>query len=101
MVDDLEFSEDEDFHRLHHVYEDELEYLRNALLTNDLLKTQNYLYEETFFLPIEKKDRIFTSIGDIDTKEFREMHLHDLMDNFYIWNNSFFNKVSYCMGIVA
>ena len=43
----LEFSEDEDFHRLHHVYEDELEYLRNALLTNDLLKTQNYLYEET------------------------------------------------------
>ena len=87
LVDDLEFSEDEDFHRLHHVYEDELEYLRNALLTNDLLKTQNYLYEETFFLPIEKKDRIFTSIGDIDTKEFREMHLHDLMDNFYIWNN--------------
>ena len=86
LMDDLEFANDEDFHRLHHVYEDELEYLRDALLHSDKLASQNYLFEETFFLPMEKDNRILTSIGDLDRKEFADMHLHDLMDNFYVWN---------------
>lgn len=87
LIDDLEFASDEDFHRLHHVYEDELEYLRTALLKDEVLSTQNYMYDETFFLPIEKKDKIFTSVGELDKKEFEHMHLHDLMDSFYVWND--------------
>lgn len=87
LFDDLEYAEHEDFDKLYSMYEEELEYLRNALLNNENLKSQNYLYDETFMLPIEKKDRIFTSTGDMDLKEFKEMNLNDLMDNFYVWND--------------
>ncbi|MCF0107238.1 MAG: hypothetical protein HUJ53_10775, partial [Holdemanella sp.] len=87
LIDDLEFDLEEDFRKLHSTYEEELEYIRGILIKNDLLKEQNYLYEETFFLPMNKKGRILTSVGDIDEKEFKEMSLLELMDCFYVWND--------------
>ena len=86
LVDDLEFDQDGNFHRLHHLYEDELEYLRGNLVKREPVFYKNYLYDETFFLPMEKEDAIATPIGYIDTKEFLHMDPHDLMDLFYIWN---------------
>ena len=87
LYDDLNFDQDEDFHRLVHVYEDELEYLRGLLLKQGPIAKMNYIYDETFFLPIENSQRILTSIGDLDIQEFADMHLHDLMDMFYVWNS--------------
>lgn len=87
LIDDLEYANDEDFHRLHHVYENELDYLRNLLLTDSSLRKKNYLFDETFFLPIEKDHRILTPIGEMDQDEFLKKDLHDLMDAFYVWND--------------
>jgi tetratricopeptide (TPR) repeat protein len=87
LIDDLEFDKDEDFHRLHHVYENELDYLRKLLLQDPDMRAKNYLYDETFFLPIEKEGHINTAIGPMDTKEFATVDLHDLMDAFYVWND--------------
>lgn len=86
LYDDLDFDQDEDFHRLYHIYEDELEYMRDLLLKEESVRQMNYMYDETYFLPMEKENRILTCIGDLDREEFKNMHLHDLMDNFYVWN---------------
>lgn len=87
LIDDLEYANDEDFHRLHHIYENELDYMRNLLLTDPEFRKKNYLYDETYFLPIEKQGRILTSIGDMDKEQFKNAELHDLMDSFYVWND--------------
>ncbi len=87
LIDDLDYASNEDFHRLHHIYENELDYVRQLLLSDPGFRQKNYLYDETYFLPVEKPDRILTSIGDMDQKEFMEMELHDLMDSFYVWND--------------
>lgn len=86
LVDDLEFDQDGNFHRLHHLYEDELDYLRGNLVKREPVFYKNYLYDETYFLPMEKENAIATPIGYIDTKEFLHMNPHDLMDLFYVWN---------------
>ena len=49
LIDDLEYANDEDFHRLHHVYENELDYIRNLILTDPDFRRKNYLYDETYF----------------------------------------------------
>lgn len=89
LMDDLEYDKDEDFHRLHHIYENELDYLRNLVLTDPELRKRNYIYDETYFLPLDldMEERIWTSTGDMDKKEFMHMPLDDLMDNFYVWND--------------
>lgn len=87
LIDDLEYDKDEDFHRLHHIYEDELDYLRKKLLDDPNFREKNYLYDETYFLPIEEPGRILTSAGDMDLKDFATKDLHDLMDQFYVWND--------------
>lgn len=87
LIDDLEYDKDEDFHRLHHIYENELDYMRKLILTDPSIRQKNYIYDETYFLPVEKEDRILTATGDLDKKEFMNMELHDLMDQFYVWND--------------
>ena len=87
LIDDLEYANDEDFHRLHHVYENELDYIRKLLLTDPAFRQKNYLYDETYFLPMEKENRVLTSIGDMDRDTFMHKELHDLMDAFYVWND--------------
>lgn len=87
LIDDLEYANDEDFHRLHHVYEHELDYVKNLILTDPDFRKKNYIYDETFFLPIEQKGRVMTSIGDMDFEEFKRMPVEDLMDSFYVWND--------------
>lgn len=87
LIDDLEYANDEDFHRLHHVYENELDYLRNLLLTDPEFRKKNYLYDETYFLPIEKENNILTPIGEMSQDELLKKDLHDLMDAFYVWND--------------
>jgi hypothetical protein len=87
LIDDLEYANDEDFHRLHHVYENELDYVRSLLLKDPKMRQRNYMYDETYFLPMEKEGRINTSAGDLDLKEFAQMELDDLMDYFYVWND--------------
>lgn len=34
VIDDLEYVNDGDFHRLHHIYENELDYVKNMILTD-------------------------------------------------------------------
>lgn len=87
LIDDLEYANDEDFHRLHHVYENELNYVKNLILTDPDFRKKNYLYDETFFLPIEDERKIMTSTGYMDKDEFRAKELDDLMDSFYVWND--------------
>ncbi len=87
LVDDMEYDKDEDFERLQSLYQDEMDYIRGVLLKNDLFRQQNYMYDETFFLPMNRENRILTSTGDIDLKEFKNMNTSDLMDNFYVWND--------------
>ncbi len=87
LIDDLEYANDEDFHRLHHVYENELDYIRNLILTDPDFRRKNYLYDETYFLPKAEDDEILTSRGPLPKKEFQSMDLHDLMDYFYVWND--------------
>lgn len=87
LIDDLEFDKDEDFHRIHHVYENELDYLRKLLLQDPDFRQKNYLYDETYVLPIEEEGKIHTATGSMDTNEFLNKDLHDLMDQFYVWND--------------
>lgn len=87
LIDDLEYDKDEDFHRLHHVYEHELDYLRKLLLNEPKMREKNYLYDETYFLPVGKDGKILTATGDMDVKEFATKELDDLMDSFYVWND--------------
>ncbi len=87
LVDDMEYDKDEDFERLQSLYQDEMDYIRGVLLKNDLFRQQNYMYDETFFLPMNRENRILTSTGDIDLKEFKNMNTSDLMDSFYVWND--------------
>ncbi len=87
LIDDLEYANDEDFHRLHHVYENELAYVKNLILTDPDFRKKNYLYDETYFLPIEDEKKIMTSTGFMDKDEFRKKEIDDLMDSFYVWND--------------
>lgn len=87
LIDDLEYANDEDFHRLHHVYENELDYIRNLLLTDSEFRKRNYLFDETYYLPKQQDRVINTSRGPLDQKEFMSMNLDDLMDYFYVWND--------------
>lgn len=87
LQDDLEFDQDEDFHRLYHAFEDELEYLRETLIQDPAFREKNYIYDETYYLPVLKENRILTSIGDLDFKEFCNMDIDDLMNYFYVWND--------------
>ena len=48
LVDDLDFDADEDFHRLHHIYEDEIVYLKDLLLKNPEVRNMNYMYDQTY-----------------------------------------------------
>lgn len=86
LIDDLDFDQDENFHRLHRLYEEEITYLKDVLNKNEDFRKQNYLYDETYFLPIEKENRIFTALGDMDQEEFMQMSEEDLLDIFYVWN---------------
>ena len=87
LMDDMEFDKDEDFDRLSSMYEDEMDYFRGVLLEYEVMRQQNYMYEETYFLPLQKEDRILTSQGDLDLKEIKHMNTSDLMDSFYDWND--------------
>lgn len=87
LVDDMEFDKDEDFHRLHHAWENELDYMRQLLLTDPDFRRKNYLYDETYYLPMEKEGKILTSTGEMDWQRFKDMDLDDLMDRFYVWND--------------
>ena len=87
LMDDLEYDKDEDFHRLTHVYENELDYMRNLILDEPGFRNRNYMFDETYYLPKNEDGRINTSAGEMDEKEFRTKPLDELMDNFYIWNN--------------
>ncbi|WP_294730057.1 hypothetical protein [uncultured Faecalibaculum sp.] len=87
LIDDLEYASDEDFHRLHHVYENELDYIRNLILTDPDFRRKNYLYDETYYLPKAGDDEILTSRGPLSRREFQSMDLDDLMDWFYVWND--------------
>lgn len=51
----MEFDKDEDFDRLSSMYEDEMDYIRGVLLENEVMRQQNYMYDETYFLPLQKK----------------------------------------------
>ena len=64
-----------------------MDYIRGVLLENEVMRQQNYMYDETYFLPLQKEDRILTSQGDLDLKEFKHMNTRDLMDSFYVWND--------------
>ena len=85
LIDDLQYADDEDFDKLQATFEDELSYLRGLLKKEVKMRTKNYMYDETFFLPIEKEQSIITSIGQIDMEEFKNLSLNDLVDSFYVW----------------
>lgn len=87
LIDDLEYNKDEDFHRLYHVYENELDYLKNLILTDSDFAKRNYIFDETYYLPKLEDGRIMTSIGDMDKEEFLKTEIDDLMDAFYVWND--------------
>lgn len=87
LMDDLEYDKDEDFHRLVHVYENELDYLRRLILEEPGFAEKNYMYDETYYLPKNEDGRVLTAAGDMSEKEFRTKSLDDLMDHFYVWNN--------------
>ena len=57
LMDDMEFDKDEDFDRLSSMYEDEMDYIRGVLLENEVMRQQNYMYDETYFLPLQKENR--------------------------------------------
>ncbi|MBB5182257.1 hypothetical protein [Catenisphaera adipataccumulans] len=86
LIDDLDFDQDENFHRLHRIYEDEIAYIKDLLLKNPEFRKQNYMYDETYFLPIEREDRIYTAARAFDIDEFRQMTDEELLDSFYVWN---------------
>lgn len=87
VIDDLEYVNDGDFHRLHHIYENELDYVKNMILTDPEFRDRNYLYDETYYLPINDEDKVLTSTGAMDKSEFINADPHDLMDHFYVWND--------------
>lgn len=87
LVDDLEYANDGDFHRLYHAYENELEYVRDMILNHPGFADKNYLYDETYFLPIPEEGQIHTNTEKLDRSEFEDRDLEDLMDDFYVWNN--------------
>ena len=87
MYDDLNYSEDENFDRLVNLYVDEISYLKGLLRKEETIRNQNYMYDETFFLPIEKEGRILTAIGDMDEQEFLSMDEQELMNAFFVWND--------------
>ena len=84
LNDDLSY--DGDFNRLCEIYEDEIVYLKDVLLNNDLVQSQNYMYDETFFLPLNDHRSIITSIGKLDKEEFKIMDPKALLSYFYVWN---------------
>lgn len=86
LQDELEFEKDGDIHRILHHYMDELEYLRGNLIRHDPIFFKNYLYDSTYFLPLEKPNCIATPIGYVDTKELSHLDPVDLVDIFCIWN---------------
>lgn len=85
LIDDLQYADDEDFDKLQATFEDELDYLRGLLKKEAHMRQKNYMYDETFFLPIERPDRVATSIGHIDMEEFKNLSQKDLVDSFYVW----------------
>ena len=85
LIDDLQYADDEDFDKLQATFEDELDYLRGLLKKEVKMRQKNYMYDETFFLPLEKDDTIATSIGPVDLEEFKNLSLSDLVDSFYVW----------------
>lgn len=87
LLDDLEFSLDEDFHRLRHIYEDEMVYLKDVLLKKPDIREMNYLYNETYFMPMNKKDYILTPIGYLHIHDVETANEDELMDHFFVWNN--------------
>lgn len=87
LIDDMEYDVDEDFHRLGHAWENELDYMRKLVLNQPSFRDKNYFYDETWFLPMIPAGKIATAAGDMDEKEFRDMALDDLMDYFFVWNN--------------
>lgn len=87
LIDDLQYADDEDFDKLQATFEDELDYLRGLLKKETQMRQKNYMYDETFFLPMEKDNAIITSVGHIDTEEFASLTLDDLVDSFYVWHN--------------
>lgn len=87
LIDDLQYADDEDFDKLQATYEDELDYLRGLLKKEVKMRSKNYMYDETFFLPMEKENAISTAIGYVDLEEFSKLSLEDLVDSFYVWHN--------------
>lgn len=87
LQDDLDYASNHDFQRLFQIYEDEITYLKDLLIKNPEIRTQNYLYESTYILPLEKDQRIPTAIGDLDLKDFANRSEMELMDSFYVWND--------------
>ncbi len=87
LIDDLNYADDQDFKHLQDIYIDEITYMKDLLKKNLQVRQMNYMYQETFFLPLEKQNRILTATGDIDEEEFMKMSEEDLLDAFYIWNN--------------
>ena len=87
LIDDMEYDKDEDFDRLVHAYENELDYVRKLVLEEPEFRNRNYMFDETYYLPKNEKNRILTATGDLDEEEFKNKPLNDLMDHFYVWNN--------------
>ncbi len=87
LDDDLEFSKDNDFDRIVHAYENELDYVRKLILNNPEFRKRNYLFDETYYLPKADEHKVLTSTGDMDEDEFRNKSIADLMDRFYVWND--------------
>lgn len=87
LIDDMEYDKDEDFHRLVHAYENELDYVRHLILEEPGFKNKNYMFDETYYLPRTENSKVLTATGEMDEDEFRKKNLHDLMDSFYVWND--------------
>lgn len=87
LVDDLEYDKDEDFHRLVHQYEHELDYVRGLILEEPGFRNRNYMFDETYYLPIAQPGTVLTASGEMNEQEFKQKNLDDLMDHFYVWNN--------------
>ncbi len=85
LKDDLNY--DGSFEQLYEVYEDEIQYLKDVILKNKDVRTQNYMYEQTYFVPMLKENQIATAIGLLDVEEFEKLSPSQLMDHFYVWNN--------------
>lgn len=87
MLDDLKFDDDGDFDRLQKLFEDEAEYIRGVLIDNKRFRSQNYLYEDAYFLPLEKEGYIHTIVGSVPEHQLMEKDIQELMDYFFIWND--------------